>query len=159
MEETALDFESLVLGKKKVSSVTTYPPSLPALQQKPIQLSAASPQPSSPGNLMAPLRPTTSTSPSTSPPPPQTSFFMPLTPATYSASSSANMSTILQPTPANGMFPGSPTANFAYNPWQLNNSFPTIAPPPNKPTTPVIPGYTGQNKPDTSGLDKYQSLL
>lgn len=160
MEETTLDFESLVLGKKKTPSAPTSPSAIPALQPRPLQAPLTNSRPTTPGNLMTPLQPTTSTSP---PPPSQTNFFQPLKPTPYTGPPTSNMSSILQPTPATGHFSPPPqSANSAFNinnPWQSNPSFPTIAPPPNKPTTPVVPGFTAQNNPGAGGLDKYQSLL
>ena len=163
MEETTLDFESLVLGKKKAPSAPTSPPVMPTLQPKtlhPLQPTTNS-QPTTPGGFMTPLQPTQSQSP---PLPSQPNFFPPLKPSPYTAPSSSSMSSILQPTPSNGLFSPPVTANSTQssgNPWTSggNASFPTIAPPPNKSVTTVNPGLAGQNTAGVSGLDKYQSLL
>jgi hypothetical protein len=179
MEETTLDFENLVLGKKKMSppvnnATTPTSPPLSTFQTQPSRPQPFQPTPSpratTPMSLMQPMQPTSST-----PTTPNT-FYPTLQPTSPSAF----------PAPAtrdNGVFPSSqplPTAfnafpsnqpTFSANPWGSNSAFtagnssgmvlPTIAPPPAKTGVPQfgMPQTQAKPAPQRDGLDKYQSLL
>jgi hypothetical protein len=163
MEETSLDFENLVLGKKSApSGISSTSPPIAAYQHQTIQQGFINPQSSTPMTVMTPKPP----------PPPSGSFFQPLQPSPYTAppSSSAGSTT------RNGLF-SSPSTAFSASSnsgngfsasntlWSNNNatsnlSLPTIAPPPAKANT----GFPPQTKPaaaggNYNGLEKYQSLL
>jgi SCY1-like protein 2 len=172
MEETTLDFESLVLGKKPaiVNNLTSTSPPITSIQ--PVQSLHTSQRfsnsgPTTPMGLMSPMQPTTSQTP---PPLSSSTILQPLKPSPYTAPTSTPMRLqTLQSAPLgphNGLFtspsttynvppPTYPDSAFGANPWALD-SLPTIAPPPAKPSI----GSTPQQKSSgNSGLEKYQSLL
>jgi hypothetical protein len=170
MEETTLDFENLVLGKKPVHNhLQTSSPPITAFRNAQPQGFTSS-MPTTPVGLMSPMNPTISQTP---PPPAQNSFFPPLQPSLYTASSGPNLSSSFQGgnfAPQSGMMPPNPMSYnvssavpgaFGVNSWSMGtnseSSLPTIAPPPNKTQYPA--GLASQQKPSSNGLDKYQSLL
>jgi hypothetical protein len=176
MEETTLDFENLVLGKKYVpNQLQTSSPALTTFRN-PQPQGFTSSIPSTPVGLMSPMN---LTSMSQTPPPPaaQNSFFPPLQPTLYTASTGPNPSSSSSFQGANfapsrsGMGMSNMAYNpqsaapggFGVNPWSAGtisseSSLPTIAPPPNKSQYPPA-GFPSQTKPSNNGLDKYQSLL
>jgi hypothetical protein len=179
MEETTLDFENLVLGKKTstpaVNNVakppTSPPPSTFQTQSLPPQPFQPTPsaRPTTSMALMQPIQPTTSIpTVSTS-----TAFYPPLQPSSPAA--------FPAPPRNNGVFPSSQApafsaalSPFGENPWGTttpafttgNSStftsggnsgmVPTIAPPPAKP---AISNFQLAKPAQGNGLDKYQSLL
>jgi SCY1-like protein 2 len=174
MEETTLDFENLVLGKKPAPDLLqTSSPPITAFRN-PQSQGFTSSMPTTPVGLMDPMNPMNLAISQTPPPPPQTSFFPPLQPSLYTATTTGpNLSSSFQGgnlAPRKGMVTSNlmsynassavPGA-FGGNSWSMGNnsesSFPTIAPPPNKTQFPA--GLSSQPKPSSNGLDKYQSLL
>ena len=170
MEETSLDFENLVLGKKSppTNNIPSSSPPIATYQ------SQAFPQPQGFNNsrpntpmssIMTPMQPTSQTPP----PPASNTFFQPLKPSPYTATTGPSSVA----TPRNGLYPTSnatfnapnmnSTSAFSANAWStpaLNLSLPTIAPPPAKASGPMNQGHTPQaNSSGNSGLEKYQSLL
>jgi len=167
MEETNLDFENLVLGKKSPQT-TNIPSSSPPIAVYQSQAFTqpqgfANSRPTTPmSSIMTPMQPTSQTPP----PPASNTFFQPLKPSPYTATTSALPTRNgLYPTP-NAAFNApsvNSTSGFSANPWStpsLNLSLPTIAPPPAKASSPMNQGHTPQaNSGGNNGLEKYQSLL
>lgn len=172
MEETTLDFENLVLGKKPAPNLQTSSPPITAFRN-PQPQGFTSSMPTTPVGLMNPMSPMNPATSQTPPPPAQTSFFPPLQPSLYTATVGPNLSSSFQGgnlAPRNGMVTSNPMSYnassavpgaFGSNSWSMVNnsesSLPTIAPPPNKAQFPA--GLASQPKPSSNGLDKYQSLL
>ena len=159
MEETSLDFENLVLGKKTAPSSTAPP--VAVYQHQTLQQGFINPRPSTPMAVLTP----------TPPPPSSSSFFQPLQSSSYTASLSSAGSTrndifsspstafSASSNPSSG-FSASNTLWSSNNNASLNFSLPTIAPPPSKPNA----GFPPHAKPaaagaNSNGLEKYQSLL
>lgn len=170
MEETNLDFENLVLGKKspQASNIPSSSPPIAAYQSSQAfsqPQGFTNPRPTTPlSSIMTPMQPTSQTPP----PPTSNTFFQPLKPSPYTATTGPASAV----PPRNGLYPtpnaafNAPTVNstsgFSANPWSapLNLSLPTIAPPPAKASSPMNQGQTPQaNSGGNSGLEKYQSLL
>src|SRR5277367_6677751 len=164
MEETSLDFENLVLGKKSPSTnnIPSSSPPIAAYQ------SQAFPQPQGFNNsrpntpmssIMTPMQPTSQTPP----PPASNTFLQPLKPSPYTATTGPSSVA----TPRNGLYPTpnatfnapnmNSTSGFSANAWStpaLNLSLPTIAPPPAKPSGPLNQGHTPQaNSSGNNGLE------
>jgi SCY1-like protein 2 len=169
MEETTLDFENLVLGKKPAQNFlqNSSPPVTAFRNPQPQGFTNS--MPTTPVSLMSPMYPTLSQTP---PPPAQTSFFPPLQPSLYTATSGSNLSSSFQSgnlAPRHDTVTSNPMSHnmsavsgaFGVNAWGIGNnsgsSLPTIAPPPNKTQYPA--GLASQQHPSSNGLDKYQSLL
>lgn len=182
MEETTLDFENLVLGKKKSPPTSTSPFQSRTLQPTSpfnnTSMASLQPTPSFNGTSMATLQPsntfTSNSMPTTPvgmgimapmqpsqtpPPPPSGTFFPPLQSSPYAAPIRNEL--FNSPNP---VYTTNNTNQYGANPWSTNTSsanvsFPTLAPPPNKASS-ASPGLAmGQGKGTGSGLDKYQSLL
>lgn len=175
MEETRLDFENLVLGKKSstISNNTSTHTSPPMTA---FQTFNNISRPTTPMNIMTPIQPTSQTS---TPPPPFPSsshtFFQPFQSSPNTASSQSSSATA----PRTDLFTSTPSSNTAFSAsipvtgsgfsannnikWPNSsslNSFPTIAPPPAKPNNHHLNiGFTPQQAKPADGLEKYQSLL
>ena len=164
MEETSLDFENLVHGKKSApTGISSTSPPIAVYQNQTLHQGFIKPQTATPMTVMTPK-----------PPPPSSgSFFQPLQPSPYTAplpSSSAGSTTqnvhFSSPSTAFSASSNSGSGLSASNTlWSNNNaslnlSLPTIAPPPAKANT----GFPLQAKlaatgGNSNGLEKYQSLL
>ena len=170
MEETSLDFENLVLGKKspQTNQVPSSSPPIAAFQSQPFPQPQGftNSRPTTPmSSIMTPMQPTSQTPP----PPASNTFFQPLKPTPYTATTGP----ISAVSPRNGLY-STPSAafnssnvnsasGFSANAWStpsLNLSLPTIAPPPAKASSTLNQGHTPQtNTSGNNGLEKYQSLL
>lgn len=173
MEETELDFENLVLGKKPTvaNNLRSTSPPIAAMQPvQPLQTSQrfSNSGPTTPIGLMTPMQPTAQTQP----PLPSSSIVQPLKPSPYMATTSTSLrpqtlqSTQLGPhnelfTPPSTTYSAPPInlgSGFGANPWSLDSP-PTLAPPPAKPNIVNIGSTPQPNSSGKSGLEKYQSLL
>jgi hypothetical protein len=187
MEETNLDFEALVLGKKQSPNIqspnilSNPSPAMTGFQPRPTQStltpSGLAPSglnpagyhssPTSPLPYMTPMQPTSQT-----PPPQSSTFFTPLQPTQFTAST--NMSSSFQNTqaPRNGFatptsYPGTtwpstpqsaPPGGFNGNTWPSNPA--TTAFPTIAPPPAKTTASLDPNKSNGgNSLDKYQSLL
>lgn len=153
MEETTLDFENLVLGKKSPptnNNISNMSPPIAAFQQ-----GFNRSQPSIPMNVMTPMQPISQTPPPQ--PPSSSTFFQPLQPSPYTAPSSARNGPFTSPSTAFSATGSGFSANTNWSNPSLN-SVPTIAPPPAKANQLNI-GFSPQQAKPADGLEKYQSLL